>query len=52
MDRSVVLKIACQTDVDLGRIEKLRGHHDAANQDFLKALDLNPTNADAKKLAE
>ena len=45
-------QLAAEMWVDRGHIEVLRGHRDAANQDFLKAVNLDPTNAEAKRLAE
>jgi tetratricopeptide (TPR) repeat protein len=45
-------KLAAELWVDRGRIEILRGHRDAANQDFVKAANLDPTNAEAKRLAD
>jgi tetratricopeptide (TPR) repeat protein len=45
-------ELAAELWVDRGNIEQLRGHDDAANHCFLKALDLDPTNVDAKRLAK
>ncbi|MGJ4918515.1 tetratricopeptide repeat protein [Bradyrhizobium sp. HKCCYLRH2060] len=51
-DKTITYELAAACWVDLGRVEKLRGNRDAANKNFLRALELDPTNANAKKLAD
>ncbi len=51
-NKTIDNQLAAELWVDRGNIENLRGHPDAANRDFLNALRLDPTNAEAKRLAK